>query len=49
MYRFETPIKYTENNQARISKSKKAIMLHLQAQDIIANKQTIKNKIQLEN
>lgn len=49
VYRFETPIKTTENNQARISQSKKAIMLHLQAQDIIANKQTIKNKIQLEN
>lgn len=49
VYRFEAPIKSTENNQARISKSKKAIMLHLQAQDIIANKQTIKNKIQLEN
>ena len=49
VYRFETPIKSTENNQARISKSKKAIMLHLQAQDIISNTQTIKNKIQLEN
>ncbi|CAM1358781.1 conserved exported hypothetical protein [Tenacibaculum sediminilitoris] len=49
VYRFETPIRSSANNKARISQSKKAIMLHLQAQDIIANNQTIKNKIQLEN
>lgn len=49
VYRFEEPIESSANNQARISKSKKAIMLHLQAQDIISNKQTIKNNIQLEN
>ena len=49
VYRFETPIHSSENKEARISKSKKAIMLHLQAQDIVAHKQTIKNKIQLEN
>ncbi|WP_428741453.1 hypothetical protein [Tenacibaculum sp.] len=49
VYRFETPIQSSENKEAKISKSKKAIMLHLQAQDIVAHKQTIKNKIQLEN
>ncbi|WP_435261307.1 hypothetical protein [Tenacibaculum sp. nBUS_03] len=49
IYRFETPIKSSSNPQARISQSKRAIMLRVKAQDIITNKQTIKNKIQLQN
>lgn len=49
IYRFDNPIQSSTNTQARISKSKKAIMLRVKAQDIITNKQTIKNKIQLQN
>lgn len=49
IYRFDNPILSSTNTQARISKSKKAIMLRVKAQAIITNKQTIKNKIQLQN
>lgn len=49
VYRFGDIIKSTANKQSKISKSKKAVMLRVKAQDIITNKYTIKNKIQLEN
>ncbi len=47
VYRFDSPVKSCTNQQAKISKNKKAVMLRVNAQDIITNKQTIKNKIQL--
>lgn len=49
VYRFESTVKSCTNQQAKISKNKKAVMLRVTAQDIISNKQTIKNKIQLNN
>ncbi len=49
IYRFDSPIKTFKNKEAKISKNKKAILLKLNAQDIITNKKTIKNYIQLEN
>ncbi|SEB98180.1 hypothetical protein SAMN04489761_2158 [Tenacibaculum sp. MAR_2009_124] len=49
IYRFSTPVASCTNKQSRISKNKKAVMLRLMAQDIITNKQTIKNSIQLYN
>ena len=49
IYRFEDLVRSCENKLARISKSKKAVMLRVKAQDIITNNQTIKNKIQLQN
>ncbi|MCT4699977.1 hypothetical protein [Tenacibaculum haliotis] len=49
VYRFESAVKSCTNQQAKIAKSKKAVMLRVNAQDIITNKQTIKNKIQLTN
>lgn len=49
IYRFASPVKLCVNKEAKIAKSKKAVMLRLNAQDIITNKQTIKNTIQLEN
>ncbi|WBX76370.1 hypothetical protein PG911_17355 [Tenacibaculum ovolyticum] len=49
VYRFDGVVKSCTNKQAKISKSKKAVMLRIKAQDIITNKQTIKNKIQLNN
>ncbi len=49
IYRFSNIIESCSNDQARVSKNKKAVMLRLKAQDIITNKQTIKNSIQLYN
>ena len=49
VYRFESAVKSCTNQQAKISKSKKAVMLRVNAQDIITTNQTIKNKIQLTN
>ncbi len=49
IYRFETPIIGANNKTAKIAGNKKAIMLRVSAQDIISNKNTIKNKIQLQN
>jgi hypothetical protein len=49
VYRFEIPVESCTNEQAKISGSRKAVMLRVKAQDIITNKQTIKNKIQLNN
>jgi hypothetical protein len=47
IYRFETPIVSSENVAAKIAGSKKAIMLRVSAQDIIQNKNSIKNQIKL--
>ena len=49
IYRFETPIISSKNLDAKISSSKKAIMLKVNAQDIIKNQKSIKNQIQLQN
>ncbi len=49
IYRFSKPIVSSENKMAKISGSKKAIMLKVSAQDIIKNRNSIKNKIKLEN
>lgn len=48
IYRFPHEIASTKNNVAKISKSKKAIMLKISAQDIINQKKSIKNQIKLE-
>ncbi|MET2985937.1 hypothetical protein [Aureibaculum conchae] len=48
IYRFPHPIASTKNNVAKISKSKKAIMLKISAQDIINQKKSIKNQIKLD-
>lgn len=48
VYRFESEIATSKNKKARISGSKKAIMLKVNAQDIISEKNTIKNTIQLK-
>ncbi|SDW91983.1 hypothetical protein SAMN05444411_102462 [Lutibacter oricola] len=48
IYRFETPIISSKNIEAKISGNKKAIMLRVNAQDIIKNKKSIKNQIQLQ-
>ncbi|WP_420552265.1 hypothetical protein [Tenacibaculum aiptasiae] len=49
VYRFDDLVQSSTNKQSKISKSKKAVMLRVKAQDIITNKYTIKNKIQLQN
>ncbi len=49
IYRFETPIISSQNATAKIAGSKKAIMLRVNAQDIIKNKNSIKNQIKLQN
>ncbi len=48
IYRFQDPIVSSENTAAKISKNKRAIMLRANAQDIIYNKVSVKNKIQLQ-
>lgn len=48
IYRFETPIVSSKNPTAKISGSKKAIMLRVNAQDIIGDKNSIKNQIKLQ-
>ena len=48
IYRFETPIVSSKNTTAKIAGSKKAIMLRVNAQDIIKNRNTIKNQIKLQ-
>ncbi|MDO5987776.1 hypothetical protein Q4Q39_10230 [Flavivirga amylovorans] len=47
IYRFESPIVSSKNPTAKISGSKKAIMLKVNAQDVIKNKNSIKNQIKL--
>ncbi len=48
VYRFPKVIISSKNEAANISKSKKAIMLKISAQDIINQKNSIKNQITLE-
>ncbi len=48
IYRFQTQIVSSKNSAAKIAASKKAIMLRVNAQDIIENKSTIKNQIKLQ-
>ena len=48
IYRFKTPIVSSKNPDAKIASNKKAIMLRLNAQELIKNKKSIKNKIQLQ-
>ncbi|WP_340198575.1 hypothetical protein [Ascidiimonas sp. W6] len=48
IYRFETPIISSKNPTAKIAGSKKAIMLRVNAQDIITNRTSIKNQIKLQ-
>jgi len=48
IYRFKTAIVSSKNAAAKIAGSKKAIMLRVSAKDIINNKNTIKNQIQLQ-
>jgi len=48
IYRFKNSIASSQNQMARIAGSKKAIMLKVNAQDIIANKYSIKNQIKLD-
>jgi hypothetical protein len=47
IYHFENTIKSSSNTAAKISKNKKAIMLLVDAQELIGGKKTIKNKITL--
>ncbi|MEX6626975.1 hypothetical protein [Tenacibaculum salmonis] len=49
VYRFENPVVSCTNKLAKISKSKKAVMLRVKAQNIITNQQSIKNNIKLKN
>ncbi len=49
IYRFKNPILSSKNTAAKISGNKKAIFLKLNAQDIITNKESIKNQIQLQD
>jgi len=49
IYRFTDPIIASKNTTAKISKNKKAIFLKINAQDIITNKNSIKNQIQLQD
>ncbi|MDY7397015.1 hypothetical protein UMM65_17350 [Aureibaculum sp. 2210JD6-5] len=49
IYRFPKSIASSKNEAANISKSKKAIMLKVSAQDIINQKKSIKNQIKLHN
>jgi len=48
IYRFPKSIMSSKNDVAKISKSKKAIMLKISAQDIIHQKKSIKNQIKLQ-
>jgi len=49
IYRFVDPIISSKNTMAKISANKKAIFLKVNAQDIITNKSSIKNQIQLQD
>jgi hypothetical protein len=48
IYRFESPIVNSKNTVAKLSPNKKAIMLRVSAQDLVSNKKSIKNNIQLQ-
>ncbi len=47
IYKFESAVNTTSNSDAKISGSKKAVMLRLNALDVVTNKKSIENKIQL--
>ena len=49
IYRFQNVILSSKNTFAKISGNKKAIFLRVDAQDIISNKNSIKNQIQIQN
>jgi len=49
IYRFQEIIKSSKNKTAKISGNKKALFLRIDAQDILSNKNTIKNQIKLQN
>ncbi len=49
VYRFDEAVAKASNSLAKVAKSKKAVLLRVKAADIISNKQTIKNTIQLQN
>jgi len=48
IYRFLSPIKSAKNAQAKISGSRKAIMLKVSAKDLISQQKSIKNQIILQ-
>ena len=48
IYRFKSPIKTFQNKEAKVSKTNKAIMLRLPIEEVIANKKSIKNYIELD-
>ena len=47
IYKFESTVASASNKDAAISPGKKAVMLKLNALDIIMNKKSIENKINL--
>ncbi len=48
IFRFETEVTGTSNKDSKIAANKKAVMLKLNALDIISNKKSIENKIKLK-
>ncbi len=48
IYRFQSLIIYSKNKKARISKNRKAIMLRVDVNNLLANKENIKNTIKLK-
>ena len=49
IYRFETPRLSSKNSTAKIDPSKKAIMLRVNAHELITNQNSMKNQIKLQN
>lgn len=49
IYKFESEVKSLSNKEAKVSASKKAVMLKHTALDILTEKKTIENKINLSN
>lgn len=48
IFRFESTVAVASNKESKLSADKKAVMLKLNALDIISNKRSIENKIQLQ-
>ncbi len=48
IYRFAQPIKSSKNKTAKISPSRKAIMLRVDVADMVTGKESVKNSIELE-
>jgi len=48
LYRFNSPVKSSTNEHARIAANKKAVMIKIGARDMITNKKNIKNTITLQ-